>query len=72
MVRWNNILTSKANTKAVVSFVEGKLPLRSFQKTLNVDARNEFAPIANRGTDHCKTLARKALRQRKISYTVSN
>ena len=72
MLCWNEILSSRNNTNITVDFAENNCSFRQFKKYLTSDARRHIVDVTNERTvADVRNLARKALRRRNISYSLT-
>lgn len=70
MVLWNNVFSDDSNLDATIDFVEKNLDMRTWKRQLDDVGRAEVNKASVKKTDHYRTIARKALRRRNVSYSL--
>ncbi len=66
MTRWNKILDTQDNVIKTVQFAVGMLPSTKFESCFVGNGSNPVRQLVRNGKTRARSLARKALRRRKI------
>ena len=66
MTKWNMILSTPNNVSKVIQFAVGTLPAKSFESNFIGNGSNPVRQLVRMGKTRARSLARKALKRRKV------
>ncbi len=69
IVNWRDIISNDAF--ATIAYASGNMTFRQFERSLTGSAREEAKKLTTRKPDYRRTLARKAVRRRSKTLTVT-